>query len=152
MGSTKKQRVLPPVYLFAAIVIAAALYLLLPGPKIIGLPWNLLGLIPLALGSALNLIADKAFKEHETTVKPYEESSALITTGAFRVCRHPMYLGFVLIILGIAVLMGSVTPFVVALVLGVVMEIVFIRTEEKMLEETFGDEWRLYKARVRKWV
>jgi len=147
-----KRQALPPTYLFVAIVVAAALYFLWPGPRVIGFPWNLLGLIPLVLGSALNLVADRAFKDHDTTVKPFLESSALITTGAFRACRHPMYLGFVLIVLGIALLMGTATPFLVAPALGTALELVFIRTEEKMLEERFGEEWLKYKARVRKWI
>ena len=95
----------PPVYLFLSIAIMLLLHFLLPGMRVLPFPWNLFGVIPLVLGIAMNLVADKSFKKNETTVKPLEESTVLITDGVFRVSRHPMYLGFVFILLGIAALM-----------------------------------------------
>ena len=90
------KKVLPPTYLWISIAIMLILNFLLPLTKIIPWPWNLLGIFPLACGIALNLIADNAFRAAKTTVKPFEESTALVTSGVFRISRHPMYLGFVL--------------------------------------------------------
>jgi protein-S-isoprenylcysteine O-methyltransferase Ste14 len=100
----------------------------------------------------INLVADKAFKKHNTTVKPFEKSTALITDGAFKLSRNPMYLGFVFILLGIAVFMGSLAPYVVIPVFMVSMDIVFVRIEERMLENTFGESWVEYKKKVRRWI
>ena len=146
------RRLLPPSFLYAAIVLMAVLHFALPVAAVIGYPWNLLGVAPLALGIALNLVADTAFKRHGTTVKPFEESTALITTGVFRISRHPMYLGMVLMLLGLAVLLGSATPFLVVVAFPFLMELVFVRTEERMLEETFGPAWLAYRHRVRRWI
>jgi hypothetical protein len=55
-----------------------ALHFLLPLTRVIPSPWNLLGIIPLAGGIALNIIADNAFRKAETTVKPFEQSTALM--------------------------------------------------------------------------
>jgi protein-S-isoprenylcysteine O-methyltransferase Ste14 len=148
----KNKTILPPTYLFAAIVLMVVLHFLFPGAKIIAFPWNLLGIIPAALGIGMNLITDKAFKKVGTTVKPYKESTTLITNGMFRVSRHPMYLGFVLILIGIAVFMGSVTPYAVIIVLAILLDVIFIRAEERLLEGTFGEAWVEYKQRVRRWV
>ena len=148
----KPINVIPPVYLFLTMAVMVFVHFLLPGTKVVALPWNLLGLIPLTLGIVINLVADKSFKKHETTVKPLENSTVLITTGVFRLTRHPMYLGFVLILLGVAVLMGSVTPYAVVLVFAIFMEIVFIKYEEKKLEKTFSEVWLEYKKKVRRWV
>ena len=63
-----------------------------------------------------------------------------------------MYLGFVLVLLGVAVLMGSWTPYVVAVVFAVLTDVLFIRVEERMLEKTFGEAWREYKRKARRWV
>ena len=104
------------------------------------------------LGVILNLVADAAFKKHGTTIKPFEESTALITGGVFRISRHPMYLGMLLILLGIATLMGSLTPFVVVVAFGISMELVFVRFEESMLEKKFGRIWLEYKRQVRRWI
>jgi len=114
--------------------------------------WNLLGVVPLVIGIILNLVADGVFKKLGTTVKPFEESTALITTGVFRISRHPMYVGMVLILIGIAVLMGSLTPYAVIPVFAVLMEVVFIRVEERMLEEKFSEAWLVYKEKVRRWI
>jgi protein-S-isoprenylcysteine O-methyltransferase Ste14 len=148
----KTREIIPPVYLFLSIVIMVLLHFLLPGTRVFIFPWNLLGGIPLALGIVMNLVADKSFKKHQTTVKPLEESTALITTEVFRVSRHPMYLGFVLILLGIAALMGSLTPYLIVLIFAVFMDVVFIRFEEQKLEKTFGEAWSEYKKKVSRWV
>jgi protein-S-isoprenylcysteine O-methyltransferase Ste14 len=146
------RRALPPTYLFVALAGMVLLHLLLPVLKLVNYPWNLLGVIPLVMGSVLNLIADAAFKKAQTTVKPFEESAALITSGVFRVCRHPMYLGMVLILLGIAILLGSLSPLLIVAIFAVLMERVFVRVEEVMLEQRFGAAWSAYKAQVRKWI
>jgi protein-S-isoprenylcysteine O-methyltransferase Ste14 len=130
----------------------AALHFLLPLKKIILFPFNLLGAIPLALGIAFNLIADRAFKKNKTTVKPFEKSTVLITGGVFGISRHPMYLGFVLILTGIAILMGSLMPYLVIFAFAILMDAIFVRAEEEMLEETFGETLLKYKRRVRRWL
>jgi protein-S-isoprenylcysteine O-methyltransferase Ste14 len=148
----KPVEIIPPVYLFLGIAIMVVLHGIAPGTRVLMTPWNALGCIPLALGIGINLAADRAFKRHATTVKPLGETSALITTGVFRISRHPMYLGFVLMLFGIAILMGSMTPFVVVPAFAVFVDIVFITLEEERLEETFGEEWLDYRRKVRRWV
>jgi len=152
MKNKKDKRMLPPTYIFLSLVVMVALHFLLPVSKIIPFYWNLLGIIPFLLGLIINLIADNDFKKHETTVKPFKKSTSLVTRGVFRICRHPMYLGFVLVFIGIAVFMGSLTPFAVVVVFAVLMDVVFIRVEEKMMEETFGEAWMEYKKKVRRWI
>lgn len=143
---------LPPTYLFIAIVVMVLLHLLLPGAKIIAYPWRLVGFVPLLLGFLINLIADQAFKKNHTTVKPFEESTSLITTGVFRLSRHPMYLGMVLMVGGIALLLGTLTPFLVIPVFALLMEMMFVRIEERMLASKFGDAWWQYQKNVRRWI
>lgn len=148
----KTKRVLPPVYFFISIVAMALLNFFGPVYGFARYPWNLLGLVPLGIGIALNLIADAAFKKEQTTVKPFEISTALITTGVFGISRNPMYLGMVLILIGIAILMGSLPPLIVIVFFTALMELVFVKTEEKMLEQHFGLTWTEYQSKVRKWI
>jgi protein-S-isoprenylcysteine O-methyltransferase Ste14 len=148
----KETKVLPPTYLLVAIVVMLALHFLLPAIQIIPGPWNILGVVPLACGIALNLVADKAFREAATTVKPFEESTVVITTGVFRITRNPMYLGYVLILIGVALIVRSLTPYAVIPVFAVLMDRVFIRVEEQMLEAKFGQAWLGYAKKVRRWV
>jgi protein-S-isoprenylcysteine O-methyltransferase Ste14 len=147
-----KRRVLPPTYLLLSIVAMIALHFLLPCQRVVPFPRTLFGIVPFLIGVVLNLVADRAFKKHQTTVKPFEESTSLITSGVYAICRHPMYLGFVLLLLGIAVFMGSLTPFVVVPLFVILMEVVFIRLEERMMEAKFSEAWLAYKTTVRRWM
>jgi protein-S-isoprenylcysteine O-methyltransferase Ste14 len=148
----KTKKVLPPTYVLIAIVIMVVLHFLFPVTAIIALPWNVIGLLPLLLGIGINIMADSALRKAKTTVKPFEESSALVTSGVYRISRHPMYFGFVLILIGVAVIMGTLMPFLVIPVFAILIDTVFIRVEERMLEDKFGRAWLDYKRRVRRWI
>ncbi|MBN1122471.1 MAG: isoprenylcysteine carboxylmethyltransferase family protein [Anaerolineae bacterium] len=128
------------------------LHFLFPGRQLLTTPLIFLGIIPLVVGVAINLLADRAFSTRGTTVKPFEESSALVITGVFCLTRNPMYLGFTLVLIGIALLLGSLTPWAVVAVFAVLMEVLFIRVEEAMLEERFGADYCEYKQRTRRWI
>jgi protein-S-isoprenylcysteine O-methyltransferase Ste14 len=147
-----RKRLLPPQLLLLGLVVMAGLHLALPIRRIIAFPWNLLGAVPLVLGVALNLIADRALKEARTTVKPFERTSTLVTTGVFGITRNPMYLGFALMLLGLALLLGSIGPLTVVLVFPALLDLLFIRREEGMLQDTFGEAWQSYKGEVRRWL
>jgi protein-S-isoprenylcysteine O-methyltransferase Ste14 len=112
----------------------------------------LLGLLPLILGIAINVIADNLFHQVKTTVRPFEESSVLVTSGPFRWSRNPMYLGFVLILTGIGILLGSLTPFAIVLAFAVLIDRRFIQVEEHMLAAEFGAVWQAYIERTRRWL
>ena len=147
----KAKSIFPTHYLLIAILLMIALHFLYPMARIIPIPWIVFGLIPLAIGIAINLIADKAFHQANTTVKPFEESASLITEGVFRYTRNPMYLGFVLILIGIALMFGSLSPWIIIPIYAIMMDFIFIRVEEDMLDAKFGPAWFDYKARVRRW-
>jgi protein-S-isoprenylcysteine O-methyltransferase Ste14 len=146
------QKALPPTYLFSSIVLMVVLHFCLPVAQIVTYPWNSIGFVPFTLGAVINLIADREFKEQRTTVKPFQESSILLTTGVYKFSRHPMYLGMVFILIGIAVLMRSLSPFMVIPFFAVALEIIFIRVEEEMLEDKFDEAWLGYKKKVRRWI
>jgi protein-S-isoprenylcysteine O-methyltransferase Ste14 len=136
----------------SALAASLLLHFLLPVHRIIFFPFNLTGLIPTVLGIYLNLSADNAFKRVNTTVKPFEESSVLIKNGVFRFTRHPMYLGMGMILLGLAMFLGTLSPYIAVLIFLLLIEKKFIKSEEQMLEMTFGREWLDYKRRVRRWI
>jgi protein-S-isoprenylcysteine O-methyltransferase Ste14 len=145
-------KVMPPVYFFAAVVLTIAMHLVVPLAVPIPLAWRFIGLLPIAAGVLLNIAADQQFKRHGTTVKPFQRSSALVTNGVFRLSRNPMYLGMVFIVAGIALLEGSISPWIVVAALAFVLDRVFIVPEEKMLKETFPDAFDKYSQRVRRWL
>jgi protein-S-isoprenylcysteine O-methyltransferase Ste14 len=146
------KKLLPPAYVLTSIVLMVALHFLAPAARLIPSPWNFLGVIPLAVGIVINIVADTAFRRAGTTVKPFQASTSLLTTGVYRLSRNPMYLGLVLVVLGIAVVTGSLTPLVVVPIFALLLDRNFIAAEERMLEERFGAAWLEYKNRVRRWI
>jgi protein-S-isoprenylcysteine O-methyltransferase Ste14 len=146
------RRPLPPAILFSFLLLMVILHLAFPGPRVVTFPLTFIGLLPLLAGVVLNLAADKALKEAATTVKPFQESAALVTEGPFSMSRHPMYLGMVLGLLGVAIVMGTLTPLLLVPLFAVVVQWEFIRVEERMLDARFGEAWQAYKANVRPWI
>ena len=147
-----KKPVFPPTYLLVSIILMLALHFLFPGALVIPAPWNLLGLIPVGLALWIEFNADGEFHRAKTTVNPCEESSALVTGGVFSITRNPMYLGFVMIMVGIAMLLGSLTPYFMIVVFVVLIERRFIRFEEKKMEQQFGQAYLEYRKKVGRWI
>ena len=146
------KKLMPTTYLLIALILILILHFTFPVSYILMGFWRFFGLVPVLLGILLNLIADRALKEYNTTVKPFQESNTLIIDGIYGVSRHPMYLGFVLILIGISLLLGSTSPYIIVIFFAVLIEFAFIQNEEKMLEEQFPEDWSKYKSNVRKWV
>jgi protein-S-isoprenylcysteine O-methyltransferase Ste14 len=140
------------MYLFISLSGMVLLQFFIPVFQMIPYPWNAAGIIPLVLGIALNISADRAFKKAGTTVKPFEVSSTLVTSGTFRYSRNPMYLGMVMILTGVAFLLGTVSPFIIIPIFAITMHRTFIVPEEKILDERFGNKWKQYKSNVRRWI
>ncbi len=143
---------LPPVYLFTALAAMMLLHLFFPVLMLVPAPWHAAGLAPLALGVALNLVAGKSFMRSGNPIRAFEPPQTLVTGGVYRFSRNPMYLGMVLILTGIAVLLGSLTPFIIIPIFATAIDRVFIVAEEAVLEQRFGDQWNQYRRTVRRWL
>ena len=146
------KKVMPTTYLLIALLAMLLLLFSQPLNQIIPMPWNLFGTVPVLLGIGINLLADKALHKAKTTVKPFQESTTLITDGVYGFSRHPMYLGFVMILIGVAALLGALVPWMIVLIYTVQLESVYIQVEERMLSEKFGASWMDYKRKVRRWI
>ena len=147
-----RKKLMPPTYLLIAVILCVTLHFILPIKIIIPATWNLVGLIPVILGIWINLAADRELKLAETTVKPFAESYALVQVGVYRFSRNPMYLGFIAILLGISILLRTLSPFIVVIAYAILIDTTFIRYEEHKLARLFSDEWDQYRSKVRKWI
>ena len=86
-----------------------------------------------------------------TTVMPWIPSEKLVVRGPYRYVRNPMILGVVLVMVSEGLLLGSNGILILALVFFLVNTVYFILSEEPKLEERFGEDYRRYKANVRRW-
>ena len=146
------KKILPPTWLLISILLMIGLHFVIPVATILPPFWGLLGLIPLALGIAIDYKAHHAFQQAHTPVQPFGKPTTLVTWGAFLFSRNPMYLGFVLILTGVAVLLGSLAPFLVIIAFYVWIERGYIAFEERALAEAFGPAWLAYKGSTRRWL
>jgi protein-S-isoprenylcysteine O-methyltransferase Ste14 len=111
-----------------------------------------IGLIPFLSGAALTVYAAGLFTQAGTTVRPFQLSTALVTSGPYRFTRNPMYLGMVIALIGVGLMLGSLTPFLVIAAFAVLIDRRFIRVEEAMLQEAFGSAYTEFTSRVRRWL
>jgi len=100
----------------------------------------------------VNLWADRLLKQKGTSVKPFEPTSVLIVDGPFRFSRNPMYLGMVLILAGIALALGTLSPWLVVPVFMWQIMRRFIVAEEAKLAAAFGNRYIEYRRKVRRWL
>ena len=143
---------LPPVYLLLGISLQVGLHYVLPLATIIPPPYHWSGIAVIVLGVLIILFPAASFSKADTTIIPFRESSSLVVSGLYRHTRNPMYLGMVLILSGVALLTGSLSPFVVPVLFVLVINRMIISVEERMLERAFGDEYLAYKKTVRRWI
>ncbi len=145
------RRINPPHYFLGAIVAMLALAQA-PGAALLTAPWHYGGAAPLVAGIAIALFASRQFAAVGTNIIPLTRSSALVTSGAFALTRNPMYLGMVLALIGIGLLLNRPWPWLVPVVFVSVLYLRFIRHEEALMAETFGDTYLAYRQRVRRWM
>jgi protein-S-isoprenylcysteine O-methyltransferase Ste14 len=104
------------------------------------------------VGFLVRVWATFHFYEHGMRVISLKPQRALITHGPYRFSRNPLYLGGnVFIFFGAALFVGSPTA-LFATAIHIPLMDRFIRREEVQLEQEFGEEWRSYKKRVRRWL
>jgi protein-S-isoprenylcysteine O-methyltransferase Ste14 len=146
------RKIIPPVYLLTALVLMFVLNRYIPVQYIITSPFNYSGIFVGFCGLALATSGVISFKKAGTALKPFEASTALVKDGFFRYTRNPMYLGMVILLIGVASYLGSLTPYVVIPAFFLVIQECFIKHEEPFLENIFGQEYLDYKNDVRRWI
>lgn len=145
----------PPLLFLGALALGFVWDRLLPlpiaFPRIGPLHWIVAGALILA-GSALVAAGIRNFVRAETPVPTTEPTRALVSVGIHRWTRNPIYLGFFLVYAGIGIAALSAPILILALPLALVIRYGVVAREEAYLERRFGDAYRAYKARVRRWV
>jgi len=152
LKSGSPKRILPPVYLLAAVFVMIGLHYFGPVMQLVSSPYRYLGILLLLGGFATVVRVADDLRRAGTTIKPFEPSSVLLTEGLYRVTRNPIYVSMSVGLLGLAVLLGSLSPFLVVPIFVYLIGRRFVRAEEAVLEQVFGAQYSAYKARVRRWI
>lgn len=144
----------PPILIVLAVGVAVLLgvFVPLPWPGLDDRPARVVGIALGVAGLALVIWAIVKLRQHETAVMPNERSSVLVTSGPFRWVRNPIYLGDVLIFMGVAEVTKNIWFVILGLVFAMLVTWLSVLPEERHLEARFGDDYRAYKARTRRWI
>jgi protein-S-isoprenylcysteine O-methyltransferase Ste14 len=148
----KKPRIFPPFWLAFALLAMFALDRWLPLAQLT--PWFSSGIAWLLLlpGVAITLIASNGFRRAKTGIIPFSKSTTLVTNGIYRFTRNPMYLGMALFLAGLALKLGSLGAWIPGPLFMAVVQQQFIRNEEIFLTGIYGDAFRSYQGKVRRWL
>ena len=146
-------RLIPPFWTAIYLVIAWGISLTAPWRKFVDLRVVGLGIALVLLGVALAFWAFGLFRREDTELQPTSETNRkLVVSGPYRLTRNPMYMGLVLVSLGIAFWVGSVPFFVVPLLVFVTTNFVHIPFEEGKMRRQFGVGYDNYTRSVGRWM
>lgn len=131
-------KIMPTTYFIALTALSIGMHFLYPIKKILYPPFTYLGYLLIIIGIIINLWTDRLFKKTYTTVKPFKDPTVLLTSGPFRISRHPMYLGMVSILLGVAIIHGTIITFLFPILFAIIMEFLSFPLKKRTLRDSLG--------------
>lgn len=146
-----KRLFIPPVFLLLSFILIVIFYFFVPQLNVIPFPFNLGGILFTFIGFGCMGKTRQLFQKHKTTLF-IEESSCMVTEGLFGKSRNPMYIGMFMSLFGLSICYRNLLSMAMPFVFLLTIRVVFIRVEEKLMLDTFGQEYINYKNRVRRWI
>jgi len=145
----------PPFLYLTCLLLGVALDRVLPLPvalpEAVLIQWTAGGGLIL-IGVAIVAAGIRNFSRAATPVPSNQPVRALVTTGIHGWSRNPIYVGMFLLYAGIGLAARSPWVLILALPLAIALRYGVVAREEAYLERRFGDTYRDYKARVRRWL
>ena len=143
---------LPPLWLLGFMALAWALARFVPVLEFDLGVLRVLGLLTSLSGVGLIFWAASWFFRKKTTIEPHHSPETLITEGPFARSRNPIYLGFLLILLGQIIWQGALSPLVTLPLLFVVLDRRFASVEEDLVTDVFGEIGKAYVDGTPRWL
>jgi protein-S-isoprenylcysteine O-methyltransferase Ste14 len=129
-------------YFLILLILSVLLNFIFPVPAFLPPPFTYFGFLIISFGFIMTLWSRSLFLKNSTTLQPSEAPTSLVTSGPFRFSRNPIYLGMASILMGVAVLMGTLVALAFPVLFVMVIEFYIIPGEERMLEKLFGEPYR----------
>jgi protein-S-isoprenylcysteine O-methyltransferase Ste14 len=142
----------PPVLLLIYIFATFLLNWLLPLPFAFPSILVWVGYLLVLAGFGLPFSAASRFMRARTTLDPHGSTTEIVTSGPYRFSRNPIYLGFVLLLVGLSFAFRSYWGLILSPLLMLSLYQLVIKHEEAYLEKKFWNVYTSYKSRVRRWL
>ncbi|MCI4663922.1 MAG: isoprenylcysteine carboxylmethyltransferase family protein [Neomegalonema sp.] len=131
---------------------AYAIKSIAPSPQIVPPPFNNIGPAIFVLGGLLIFVAGYQFMRMRTNIHPFRDPEKLITSGIFAFTRNPIYLGFILMLIGLALYWNALGALAPAVVFFLIANFYYAPGEEADAQRVFGEAYETYRRRVRRWL
>ena len=142
----------PPVLLLAALAIGFGLRWIVPLPFLPERMSSTIGLPVVGISFAIFVWAVVTMLTNKASIPTSKPTEAIVMRGPFRFSRNPIYLSMIMLIFGTGVWVNSVWYLALAALAAALLNWGVIKREENYLERKFGDGYRAYKSRVRRWI
>ena len=144
---------LPPVLVALSLILMVVLFEQAPmGPIFENSFFSTLGLPLIAIGVVTVLSVAYKFKQVDTNINTFNQPEKLITDGLFKYSRNPIYLSFLILLIGAAFFINDLTSLIGPAIFFLAANFWYIPYEEKAAEEAFGQAYLDYKNKVRRWL
>lgn len=146
--------VFPPAIPLGAILAGVALQRFWPIPIVLPAPerYWLGGLVMAVAILGLGLWSVLLMRRSGQRENPWTPTTEIVAEGPFRITRNPMYLQMVIVTFGAGIALANLWLFLLSPVVAWLLQRLAILPEEAYLESKFGDVYRAYKRRVRRWI
>jgi len=111
-----------------------------------------LGAVLAAAGIAISLAGYRALKRHGAEVEPSQPATVLVTDGIFAWTRNPCYLGWLIALLGVALMCMLDWLLIVLVPTWILLNLAVVRSEEQHLLKRFGEAYEDYRRRVPRYL
>jgi protein-S-isoprenylcysteine O-methyltransferase Ste14 len=144
----------PPLIFLAFLALAAVLELLAPSPTATLFPHAryVAGAVLFIIGLLIGIAGVRGLRAAATNISTDLPTAALVVDGIYGRSRNPLYLAMMLAYIGLAIAAGSAWAIALLVPLLVLLHVGVISREEGYLEREFGDVYRQFKSRVRRWL
>lgn len=146
---------IPPAALF--LIFAGLIWAtskILPGFSIFIAYNKVIGVGLFMAGVFIGLAGVAEFRKAKTTVDPLkpEDASNIVESGIYKISRNPMYLGLFTGLMGWALYLSNILNILLLICFVIYMNRFQIIPEEKAMTKKFGDDFKRYKKKVRRWI
>lgn len=147
------KKLLPPVLFLVFLVSMAGVCWALGSPHTLAFPYSYIGGVFLLVGLGISIYHSRLFKKEGANIMTFGEPTKIVKSGMFRYSRNPMYLGFVVALVGAAILyQGAISSFLLVALFWFITDRWYIRFEEAEMLKKFGEEYREYCKQTPRWI
>lgn len=145
-------KIFPPLFILGGIIVGIGLNTIVPFRLLNYSIAEMGGYLIMALSFCIAMSAIYAQKKGGTDIDVRSSTSTLITTGIYKISRNPMYLGAVLMFVGIALGFDNAWFLLLSILLCSILHFKAVKPEQAYLEAKFGETYTIYCEKVRPWI